>query len=173
MSKGRLFLGAIGLSAAGLLALVTDEGYTDRAVIPVPGDVPTVGFGTTAGVKLGDTTTPVKALGRVLRDVDKFEGAIKRCVTVPLAPYEYDAYVRLAYNIGPANFCGSTLVKRLNAEDYASACEHIEDFICGPATESERPKQGEPCFSTKKPLKVYQGLANRRARERATCEGKP
>jgi len=35
-------------------------------VIPVKGDVPTIGFGTTTGVKLGDTTTPPKALARAL-----------------------------------------------------------------------------------------------------------
>ncbi len=71
------------------------EGYTDRAVIPVKGDVPTIGFGTTTGVKLGDTTTPPKALARALTDVQQFEGALKQCVTVPLAQHEYDALVEL------------------------------------------------------------------------------
>jgi|GEM_PF-599275 len=69
------------------------EGYTERAVIPVKGDVPTIGFGTTTGVNIGDTTTPPKALARALTDVEQFEGALKTCVTVPLAQHEYDALV--------------------------------------------------------------------------------
>ena len=31
----------------------------------------------------------------------------------------------MAYNIGTAGFCGSTIVKRLNAENYAGACDAI------------------------------------------------
>ena len=71
------------LSAAALVGIVLHEGYTDRAVIPVKGDVPTIGFGTTTGVKLGDTTTPPKALARALTDVQQFEGSLKQCVTEP------------------------------------------------------------------------------------------
>ena len=56
---------ALTLSAAALVGIVLHEGYTDRAVIPVKGDVPTIGFGTTSGVKIGDTTTPTKALNPI------------------------------------------------------------------------------------------------------------
>ncbi|WP_297832981.1 hypothetical protein [Thermomonas sp.] len=55
-------MAALTLSAAALVGIVLHEGYTDRAVIPVKGDVPTIGFGTTTDVKIGDTTTPPKAL---------------------------------------------------------------------------------------------------------------
>ncbi len=113
------------LSAAALVGIVLHEGYTDRAVIPVKGDVPTIGFGTTDGVRLGDTTTPPKALERALADVKKFEGALKTCVTVPLAQHEYDALVSFSYNVGSRAFCTSTLVRKLNAEDYAGACEEL------------------------------------------------
>lgn len=112
-------------SAAALVGLVAHEGYTDKAVIPIPGDVPTIGFGTTEGVKMGDKITAPKALARAYDDVTKFEGAIKKCVKVPLYQYEYDAYVSLAYNIGAKNFCSSTLVKKLNVQDYSGACKEI------------------------------------------------
>lgn len=121
----RRTLAALALSASALVGLALHEGYSDTAIIPVPGDVPTIGFGTTSGVKPGDTITPPKALARALVDVQKFEGALKQCVTVPLAQNEYDAYISLAYNIGASAFCGSTLVKRLNAQDYAGACAQI------------------------------------------------
>lgn len=121
----RKAVAGIVLSASALVAIVTHEGYNDRAYTPVPGDVPTIGFGTTEGVKPGDTITPPKALVRALTDVQKFEGALKKCVKVPLAQNEYDAYISLSYNIGSGAFCGSTLVRKLNAQDYEGACKQI------------------------------------------------
>lgn len=113
------------LSAAALVGIVAHEGYSRVAYYPVPGDVPTIGFGTTGGVKIGDTTNPIQSLNRALKDINKFEGAIRQCVTAPLHQYEYDAYVSLSYNIGARAFCGSTLVRKLNALDYAGACAEI------------------------------------------------
>lgn len=144
---------AITVSAAALVAIVMHEGYSDRAYTPVPGDVPTIGFGTTEGVKPGDTITPPKALARALTDVQKFEGALKKCVKVPLAQNEYDAYISLSYNIGSGAFCSSTLVKRLNAGEYQQACAEIDKWVMF---------KGRP----------LPGLVKRRAEERAMCEGR-
>ncbi|MBI3983832.1 lysozyme [Candidatus Microgenomates bacterium] len=149
---GRITIAALSLSAVGLVGLTQYESYTGYAIIPVLGDVPTIGFGTTEGVKLGDKITPPKALARALTDVQKFEGALKGCVTVPLHQYEYDVYVTFAYNIGGQAFCGSTLVRKLNAGDYAGACAELSRW-------------------TKVQGRVVQGLVNRRAKERAKCEG--
>lgn len=124
----RKHIAALALSAAGFVGILLQEGYSDRAIIPVPGDVPTIGFGTTEGVKMGDRITPPKAAARALKDVSKYEGAIKRCVKVDLHQYEYDAYTDTAYNIGPTAFCNSTLVKKLNAEDYPGACTSMLDW---------------------------------------------
>jgi len=121
----RTKLAALILSGFALVGIATHEGYSDTTIIPIKGDVPTIGFGSTEGVKIGDKTNPVKALQRTLQDIQKFEGAVKKCVKAPLYQYEYDAYISLAYNIGPGNFCGSTLVKKLNAQDYTGACKEI------------------------------------------------
>ena len=118
-------IAAISLSATALVAIALHEGYKDMAYIPTPGDVPTIGFGTTNGVKLGDKTTPTQALSRAMVDIQKFEGAVKSCVQVPLTQGEYDAYISLSYNIGSSAFCNSTLVKRLNQSEYALACQEI------------------------------------------------
>ncbi len=158
---GRLSIAALMLSAVGFVGLALNEGYSDKAITPVKGDVPTIGFGTTEGVKPGDTTTPPKALARALQDVGKYEGAIKRCVTVPLHQYEYDAYVDLAYNVGPGAFCGSTLVKRLNAEDYDGACAEILRW---------RFYQGKDC-SAPENKRLCGGLGTRRQAENARCTG--
>lgn len=121
----RTNVAALVLSAAAIVGIVVHEGYSDNAYIPVAGDVPTIGFGTTTGVKIGDKITPVKALERALTDVNAFEAALKKCVKVPLHQYEYDAYVSLSYNIGSKAFCDSTLVKLLNNGDYDGACKQI------------------------------------------------
>jgi lysozyme len=123
--KARIVIGALTLSASALVGIAVHEGYRGEAYIPVKGDRPTLGYGTTDGVKPGDTIEPVQALVRKLADVQRFEGALKQCVRVPLHQHEYDAFLSLAYNIGPGAFCGSTLVRRLNAGDYAGACAEI------------------------------------------------
>ena len=145
-------LAVLVLSASALVGLALHEGYSDRAIIPVPGDKPTIGFGTTDGVQMGDRITPPQALSRALSDAQKFEGAPKQCVKVPLHQHEYDAYISLAYNIGPTAFCGSTLVRKLNTEDYDGACKEILRW--------DRFK-GQP----------LRGLTVRRQKEYLTCIG--
>jgi lysozyme len=152
IKRDRIIISALAFSAVGFVSLVQYEGYTDKAVIPIPGDVPTIGFGTTEGVKMGDTITPPRALQRALTNLEKFEGALRRCVKVPLHQYEYDVYVSLSYNIGENAFCGSTLVAKLNAEDYAGACAELSRWVYSGGQR-------------------IQGLVNRRAKERAQCEG--
>lgn len=121
----RTQIASLVLSALALVGIATHEGYSDKAYIPIPGDVPTIGFGTTQGVKIGDRIDPVKALQRKMYDIGVMESAVRKCVRVPLHQYEYDAYISLAYNIGTGNFCGSTLVKKLNQQDYEGACREI------------------------------------------------
>lgn len=126
MSSTRILVAALSLSAAGLIGIAVREDYVADAMIPTKGDVPTLGFGTTTGVKLGDKTTPVRALQRLAHELDTvYEAGVKRCVKTPLYPVEYDVYVSLAYNIGVKAFCDSTLVRRANAGDYREACDAI------------------------------------------------
>ena len=148
----RQSVGGLGIGAALLVSVMMHEGYTDKAVIPVPGDVPTIGVGRTEGVHMGDKTEPVREMMMLLKNLDKYGNGIKACINVPLYQYELDAFVSLAYNIGINAFCNSTLVKKLNAGDYAGACEQIMiwDKFKG------------------KPLK---GLTNRRSEEYRTCRG--
>jgi lysozyme len=121
----RTVIASLVLAASTLVGIASYEGYSDRAYTPIPGDVDTIGFGSTGGVKPGDTITPQRALVRLLDDAGKSEKAVKGCVTAPLYPYEFSAFVSLAYNIGDTAFCRSTLVKKANAEDYAGACQEI------------------------------------------------
>ena len=121
----RLKPALLALSASALVGIAVHEGYRGEAYEPVKGDVPTIGFGTTEGVEMGDRITPERALVRLLNDANKFQNAVRRCAPVPMHQYEFDAYVSLTYNIGEGAFCKSTLVKKLNAGDYEGACEQI------------------------------------------------
>ena len=121
----RTAVASLTLSAAALVGIALHEGYSSTAYTPVPGDVPTVGFGTTEGVKLGQSITPERALVRLLADAGKFEQAVKRCAPVPMYPHEFSAFVSTTYNIGEGAFCRSTMAKRLNAGDYKGACAAI------------------------------------------------
>lgn len=151
MSKARIAAGAIAVSAASLVAIATYEGYRGNAYQDSVG-VPTIGFGETAGVKMGDKTTPERALVQLLASTEKHADAIRACITVPLYQHEFDAYVSLAYNIGTGAFCRSTLVRKLNAKDYAGACEEIRRW-------------------NKAGGKVLPGLVKRRDVEYRTCMG--
>ena len=124
----RIHVAVLGLSAAALVGIAVHEGYRGEAYEPVKGDVPTIGFGTTEGVEMGDRTTPERALILLLKDANKFQNAVKRCAPVPMYQYEFDAYVSLTYNIGEGAFCKSTLVKKLNAGDYGGACQEIRKW---------------------------------------------
>ena len=116
-------IAALSLSAAAIVGIALHESFRDSAYIPVAGDVPTIGFGSTENVKLGDKITVERALVRLLDDASVFESAVKQCAPVPMYQYEFDAYVSLTYNIGSGAFCRSTLVKKLNKLDYDGACK--------------------------------------------------
>ena len=126
----RMPVAALSLSAAALIGLAVSEGWEPVAREPVPGDVPTAGFGSTrvedgSPMPAGERVHPVRALILLQRDAGDAERAVRRCAPVPLYQHEFDAYVSLTYNIGTGAFCGSTLVYKLRAGDYAGACREI------------------------------------------------
>jgi len=152
VTRARIIIAALSLSAAGLIGIARYEGYLGEAYIPVPGDVPTIGFGATGGVKLGDRTDPVRALVRLGQDVGEHERKLAACIHVPLHQYEWDAYVSWAYNVGAGAACGSTLVRKLNAGDYAGACNELPRW-------------------NRAGGRVLSGLTDRREAERKRCLG--
>jgi lysozyme len=138
MRHPRLAAGGLALSAAGLVALISHEGYTDKAIIPVQGDRPTVGFGSTfrddgSPVRMGDTITPPQAVARSLAHIQRDETRLRQCVTAPVSQVEYDLLVGFAYQYGAVATCSSTLVRLVNQQRYAEACEQYERwrFVAG------------------------------------------
>lgn len=158
----RSAVGALVLAASTLVGLAVHEGYKDEAYIPVPGDVPTIGFGSTKDVKMGDRTTPTRSMVRLLDEAENvYAAGVRKCVTAPLYSHEFQSFVRLAYSVGVPTFCRKALpgkpdnlIDLINKGKYAEACERIEAFKYGPGR------------------KILPGLINRRSEEREICEGR-
>ncbi|MCS4250600.1 lysozyme [Pseudomonas sp. BIGb0164] len=87
--------------------------------------VRTIGYGATRGITSGMTITNEQAERMLMNDIGRFEPEIERLVKVPLNQAQWDALMSFTYNLGAANLSSSTLLKLLNAGDYASAAEQF------------------------------------------------
>lgn len=128
MAITRTSAAALSLSAAALIGIAGWERYRADAYLPTPDDVPTIGWGSTAGVQMGQRTTPDRALVQLLADAQRHERELRACIgDVELHQHEWDAYVSWAFNIGTGAACRSTLVRKLKASppDYAGACSEL------------------------------------------------
>ena len=122
--KNRQAVAALAISAAALVGIASHEAFRG-STYKDSGGIPTLGYGETKGVVAGQTTTPERALQRLLESADEHAKDMNKCITVPLYQYEFDAYLSFTYNIGATAFCHSTLVKKLNAQDYTGACKEL------------------------------------------------
>lgn len=109
-------------SKAGLDLIKQFEGCRLRAY-KCPAGVLTIGFGHTSAagepkVTTGMTITQAQANKILANDLGQYEDAINRLVTVDLTQNQFDALVSFVYNVGPATFAKSTLLKKLNAGQY-------------------------------------------------------
>ena len=111
----------MNLGDAGKALIQSFEKCWLEAYMPTPHDVPTIGWGHTRGVAMGDTCTQDQADAWFLEDVAWAEDCVNRAITQLLNQQEFDALVSLCFNIGCRAFSGSTLVKDLNALDFDSA----------------------------------------------------
>lgn len=102
----------------------TFEGFRSTAY-KCPAGVWTIGYGTTriAGqaVKQGMTCTEAEAEQYMRSDLQPFAAAIKTLVKVPLTENQFAALLSFVYNIGPAAFAGSTMLKKINSGDWLGA----------------------------------------------------
>lgn len=149
--KARKWAAGLSISTAALLGIAAHEGYVGKAYRDVTG-IPTIGYGETKGVKMGDTTTPERAFKRLQESADEHAQRMVRCIRVPITQGEYDAYLDFTYNVGSGAFCTSTLNKKLNAGDYEGACKELLKW-------------------TKAGGKELPGLVKRRQAEYKTCIG--
>lgn len=119
---------------------------------PGTGGAPyTIGYGSTHGVKKGMTISPTDATVRLAEDMTEAADAINRLVTAAINQNQFDALCSLVFNIGQANFKGSTLLKALNKGDTQASAKEFDRWV----------------YASKKKLP---GLVARRKLERALFE---
>lgn len=143
-------------SEKGLQFIRREEGERLTAYADIIG-VWTIGVGHTGTVDgkpvaKGMVISADKSRELLSADLSKFESAIARLVKVPLKQYEFDALVSLVFNIGETNFARSTLLKKLNTNDFKGASEQFLAW---------KNAGGRP----------VQGLLNRRKREKDMFNG--
>ena len=78
----------------------------------------TIGYGSTKGVKEGDSITQEEAENLLMKDLEVFEDAVNKAVQRSIVQCQFDALVSWTYNLGPSNLNSSTMLKVLNKGDY-------------------------------------------------------
>jgi lysozyme len=81
----------------------------------------TLGFGHTGGVTQGMTCTQAQAEAWLLEDIQWAVTVVNNLVTVQLTQGEFDALVDFVFNVGSGNFASSTMLRMLNASNFAGA----------------------------------------------------
>lgn len=113
------------MSAKGRAALSNFEGCVLRAYQDSVG-IWTIGVGHTAAAgppvpRAGMTISAAEADAILTGDLRRFEVGVERLARVPLTQGQFDALVSFAFNVGLGALENSTLLRKLNAGDYAAA----------------------------------------------------
>lgn len=137
------------ISTDGLSLIKSFEGLCLTAYRCQAG-VLTIGYGHTANVKIGDSISQQTADSYLMCDLHRTQMFINKFVRAELNQNQYDALCSLVFNIGVGNFERSTLLKKLNNNDFVGAAN---EFSCW----NKIRKNGE--------LVVSNGLIKRRYEE--------
>ena len=148
----RKVVAGITVSAIAIGFIAGKEGFVDHTYTDVAG-VKTIGYGHTGkDVQDGQKITRQAATELLVKDANKHWKQARRYIKVPLYQHEADAYASFVFNIGVTNFKNSTLLKKLNAGDYAGACGQLKRW-------------------TDAGGRKVKGLVNRREAEYRMCMG--
>lgn len=147
---------AMRTSAAGRQAIAAREGNKLKAYRDSVG-IWTIGVGHTTAAGLPAVTAGMKITAQqsdeiLSRDLADVENDLNAIVKVPVNQNQFDALASIHFNIGPGSFRSSTLLKKLNAKDYAGAADQFLVWNKG-------------TINGKKV--VIDGLVDRRKKERA------
>jgi len=108
---------SMNISQEGLGLIKKFEGCELEAYVCAAG-VWTIGYGSTKGIKEGDSISQEEADNLLLHEMDEYEGYINDYVTVDLDQNQFDSLVSWVFNLGPANLKASTMLKVLNNKEY-------------------------------------------------------
>jgi len=147
----RIAVVALGLSAGAFTTWKSSEGFTEVAVIPTKGDVPTIGHGSTkyedgTPVKLTDPPITRKRGEELARNLAK-QDEKRFADTLPgvsLYQWEYDAYIDFVGQFGIGNWNKSSMRKELLRSNYAGACKALLQYRYSAGYDCSTLVNGEP-----------------------------
>ena len=94
-----------------------------------PAGIPTIGYGHTRGVKLGQKISAAQAEVFLDHDYEEAEDAVKRLITVPLTDNQLGALTSFVFNLGEGRLLSSTLRRKLNTGDYKGAAAEFDKWV--------------------------------------------
>ena len=112
------------ISNEGIELIKHFEGCETKAY-KCPAGVWTIGYGHIKGVQEGDVITETQAHEMLVEELNEYENYIHDLVKCPLNQNQIDALVSWVFNLGSGNLSSSTLLKVLNAGDYAGVPAQI------------------------------------------------
>ncbi|MDM5176563.1 lysozyme [Massilia sp. DJPM01] len=90
-----------------------------------PVGIPTICFGETKGVHLGQRATLDQCKAMLAASLQLANNAVDDCIRAPLPDYRRAALVSFTYNVGRDAMCGSTMARKLNAGDTLGGCDEL------------------------------------------------
>lgn len=117
-------------SSAGLDLIKKYEGCRLEAYKCAAG-VPTIGYGHTFGVRMGNKITPAQAAVMLAQDVANVDRQMTTVVRVPLEQHQWDALASFVFNLGIHALSGSTLLKMVNQGKMAEAAQEFPKWTHG------------------------------------------
>lgn len=117
--------GRLRTSAAGLQLIKSFEGFRDTAS-QLPGGRWTIGHGHVRTAREGLTISEKDAEDLLILDLKPVEDAIATSVFAPLMQNQFDALVSLVFNISPAQFRESDILRNLNSGDFLAAANGFD-----------------------------------------------
>lgn len=117
-----------------------------------PVEIPTVCFGETKGVIMGQKHSRAECDAMLVESLISHETGMAKCLPNghKLSDATYGAFLSFTYNVGVGAFCKSTLARKVNAGDLRGACNELMKW--------------DKAGGVRLP-----GLTRRRAEERALC----
>ncbi|AIB15809.1 muraminidase (plasmid) [Azospirillum argentinense] len=111
------------------LALVRHfEGLYLKAYL-CPAGVPTIGYGHTAGVRMGQTINGLQTEVYLRADMADAARDVYRLVKVPLTDRQRGALTSFVFNLGAGTLRDSTLLRLLNQRDYEGAAGQFGQWV--------------------------------------------
>lgn len=94
-----------------------------------PVGIPTICFGETQGVKLGDRATMDECRAMLADSLTIANDNVDRCLKVPVNDNQRAALVSFTYNVGGAAFCRSNVVRKINAGEIDAGCNSLTQWV--------------------------------------------